>query len=77
MDSNNSSAPLPPYARCYVDALGRTQYAVDGPQGAYLVTRHRAGDPWEIWRSDSTWSIARSATAERGIEIAARRAGVA
>ena len=67
---------LPSFARAYVDALGRTQFAVDGPGGTWLVTRHRAGDPWEVWKSDTTYSVARTATAEQGIAIAAKRAGV-
>ncbi|MCB0924959.1 MAG: hypothetical protein KDB50_10530 [Mycobacterium sp.] len=71
-----SESPAPEPARAYVDAMGRTQYAVDGPGGTWLVTRHRAGDPWEVWRSDTTYSVARCATVERAVAVAARRADV-
>lgn len=68
---------LPPYARTYVDVMGRTQYAVDGPGGTWLITRHRAGDPWEVWRSDTTFSVARCATVELAVQRAAVKAGLA
>ncbi|CAJ1504230.1 hypothetical protein [[Mycobacterium] holstebronense] len=70
------SAPPAP-ARAYVDPMGRTQYAVDGPRGTYLITCHRSCDPWEVWRSDTTYSVARCATVDQAVKVAARRAGAA
>lgn len=60
----------------YTDVLGRTQYAVTGPNGDYLVTRKNERSTWEVRRSDSLHTTAREATLDRALKRAKRVAGV-
>ncbi|OJZ68181.1 hypothetical protein BRW64_00875 [Mycolicibacterium diernhoferi] len=56
--------------------MGRTQYAVDGPRGTFLVTRKNDRELWSVWRSDSLNTAARMANTVRAIERAAELSGV-
>lgn len=71
-----AAVQIPSYARTYADAMGRTQYAVDGPRGTFLVTRKNDREPWSVWRNDSLNTNARMANTVRAIERAAELAGI-
>jgi hypothetical protein len=64
-------------ARTYTDFMGRTQYAVDGPNGTYLVTRKNTREDYAIWRSDSIRTTGYAATLETALARARGLAGVA
>ncbi|MFZ2241652.1 MAG: hypothetical protein WAV90_19220 [Gordonia amarae] len=67
---------IPDFARSYVDPMGRTQYAVDGPKGTWLITRDRDGASWEVWASDTTRAVCRSHLLANAFERAASHAGL-
>jgi len=71
-----TTAPTGP-ARVYTDALGRTQYAVDGPKGAFLVTRPDQHANWNVWRSDSLRTVAQARQLGRAIALASKLCGYA
>lgn len=61
--------------RSYVDAAGRSQYAVDGPKGTVLVTRPDWRSKWEVWRSDSLTVVAKGADLDRMVHRAVTLSG--
>lgn len=65
--------------KVYRDALDRPQISVDGPKGHVLVThRHKqAGDRvFEVWRSNSLRTLARTTDRTRALKIACQAAGL-
>jgi len=62
--------------RTYTDVMGRTQHAVDGPNGTYLVTRQNPRKDYEVWRSDSIRTAGKAATLETALARARGLAGV-
>jgi hypothetical protein len=62
--------------RTYTDVMGRTQHAVDGPKGTYLVTRSKPWGDFTIWRSDSIRTAGTAATLESALARARGLAGV-
>lgn len=60
--------PIPAGIETYADALGRQQYRAVGPNGTFLITR--ATHTWEVWRSDSLNTIARSRVLQHAMEDA-------
>lgn len=71
-----TAVEIPTFARTYTDVTGRTQYAVDGPRGTFLITRKNDSELWTVWRSDSLGTSARLRNTARAIERAAELAGV-
>jgi hypothetical protein len=71
-----SAQPVAGVLRTYVDSTGRTQRAVDGPNGTFLITSKRDGEPFEVWRSDSLHTIARTRDGAVALARAMRAAGV-
>ena len=62
--------------RPYEDALGRSQTAVDGPNGTYLITRASERDLYEVWRSDSLTTVKRTRDEVEALQAAMQAAGV-
>lgn len=62
--------------RTYLDFKGRAQYAVDGPNGTYLVTRKSMHEDYEVWRSDSIRTAGKAATFEAALARARGLAGI-
>jgi len=62
--------------RTYTDFMGRTQHAVDGPNGTYLVTRKNTRADFEIWRSDSIRTAGTAASLGTALARARGLAGV-
>lgn len=62
--------------RTYTDATGRTQRAVDGPNGTYLITRKNDSDPFAVWKSDSLNTQGKHRDPAAALEHACRLAGV-
>jgi len=62
--------------RTYTDFMGRTQHAVDGPNGTYLVTRKNPRADFEIWRSDSIRTASTATTLDTALTRARGLAGV-
>lgn len=63
--------------RTYLDFKGRAQYAVDGPNGTYLVTRKSMHEDYEVWRSDSIRTAGKAATFEAALARARGYRGLA
>ena len=62
--------------RTYTDALGRTQRAVDGPNGTFAITRHNDADPFEVWKTDSLSTSWRGRDGGRALAKALELAGI-
>lgn len=63
--------------RPYTDALGRSQTAVDGPNGTYLITRSGlTRDLYEVWKSDSLTTVKRTRNGAEALEAACKAAGL-
>lgn len=60
----------PAGASTYSDALGNTQWRVDGPRGRLLVTRSKGGTFVEVWRPDSLGTIRTHRSLQHALDYA-------